>query len=264
MNEYFPINRQIIERGKAPPIRRNIDYTSMPRKTLFFTEEENKNMNHTYDNLYGYGDDWNDSFEVPPMVKPDNKTTDQDLYGYKLDWDVSFESSGTTPSQAKMSFYEGLYKKHYKTKQNPSFDELLDFLYDKANLESKKQNKKSPWGNKKGVEKQRKPICMVPNLFPQPVGSVLKQTLVSIDDEHDEQLSVFQRSDRELSSNKLMSSFDSYCQSNQELALEELTNRLYLYLSNPKVLSSLKIVSKVLYLKDKVVSKLKNKIKYFQ
>ena len=95
---------------------------------------------------------------------------------------------------------------------------------------------------------------MVPNLFPQPSGSVLKQTLVSMDAE--EKLEEFESKIQDLKN------FDK--KSDKELALEELTNRLYVYLSNPKVLSTLKVLSKALNLKDKVVSKLKNKIKYFQ
>lgn len=191
-------------------------------------------INNNYNNLYGYGDDWNDSFEISPMVKPMNEKV---------------------PNR-KANFYDGLYKKHYKTDKNPTNDELLDFLYDKASLESKKQYRKEVLGGEK-VVKQMKPIHVVPNLYPQPAGSTLKQTLVSIDEE---QLSVYQRADRDLSSKKLISSFDSFCKDNKELALEELTNSLYLYLSKPKVLSSLKMLSKVLDLKNKIVWKIQSNI----
>ena len=212
-----------------------------------------------FNNLFGFGDDWNDSFEILSEVKPMSNINMKDPYGYKLDWSDLHEN---VPDR-KANFYDALYKKHYKTKQNPTNDELLDFLYDKASLESKKQYRKEVLGCEK-VVKQMKPIHVVPNLYPQPAGSTLKLTLVSIDDEDEEQLSVYQRADRDLSSKKLISSFDSSCKDNKELALEELTNSLYLYLSKPKVLSSLKMLSKVLDLKNKVVSKLKNKIKYFQ
>ena len=203
-------------------------------------------MKYDYDNLYGYGDDWNDSFEIPSAVKPMSNINMEDPYGYKLDCSDLHEN---VPDR-KANFYDTLYKKYYKTKRNPTNDELLDFLYDR-------------WGgllvdNKK--EKQMKPIYVIPNLYPQPAGSTLKQTLVNIDDEHEEQLSVYQRADRDLSSKKLISSFDSFCKDNKELALEELTNSLYLYLSKPKVLSSLKMLSKVLDLKNKIVWKIQSNI----
>ena len=296
MDKFFPIKQELIER-KAPPIRRNIDYMSMPRKTFLFTEEEIENMNQTYDNLFGYGDDLSDSFEVPVIVKPMSNINMEDSYRYKLDCSDPYEK---VPNR-KANFYDSLYKKYYKTDKNPTNYELLDFLYDKprfsikkeytkevasneilfdlkkepgdidqlinklekldypfakelfealikiSSQDTKKEGKKSHCGDKQVKVKRMQSTYIVPNFIKT---DVLKPFLVDGMD-LEERLADFDAKVKALS------------KSDKELALEELTNCLYLYLSKPKPLSALKMLLKVLNLKDKVVSKLK-KIYFFR